>query len=221
MSGTFTYIWLIFMVFMYANIFHILHKSYGWCRRCSSNSFCEAERNVAEAKLPWVPVVCRTSSLKVMVWGGTTFMFGDLDLRYVGFEVLNRNIWCIEFDELEVWEFFSCVSDFFVIFRHFKNQRKTPTHFEACKKPHDLKTISRGQGADWGVCDSEEDPILAGSFPICLATQNMFLLLTAPGTRLGLVSRLTSLRYPRCPFKCNQDLWIRALQPSQLKHKKW
>ena len=24
-----------------------------------------------------------------------------------------------------------------------------------------------GQGADWGVCDSEEDPILAGSFPVC------------------------------------------------------
>eukprot|EP00434_Breviolum_minutum_P023704 symbB.v1.2.020908.t2/scaffold1784.1/size101483/4 len=24
------------------------------------------------------------------------------------------------------------------------------------------------QGADWGVCDSEEDPILAGSFPICI-----------------------------------------------------
>ena len=96
------------------------------------------------------------------------------------------------------------MSELFFVFRHFKNKEKHP-HISKLVKTA-FKNDFSGQGADWGVCDSEEDPILAGSFPICLATQNMFLLLTAPGTRLGLVSRLTSLRYPRCPFKCNQDL---------------
>lgn len=85
----------------------------------------------------------------------------DLDLRYSTETFADLNLM-----NLRLEFFFVCEN---CLFSAFKNT-ETPNISECF--PHEFNFS--GQGADWGVCDSEEDPILAGSFPICLATQNLF-----------------------------------------------